>query len=171
MWQLVRLHLIGMVILLCDSISKLCIYHYLPYHTLTYNSEYPYGGIGIFQNLFGGIDCTITHVINPGGAWGIFSTFPRALVLSRIVVVSLLFFYIIRTPDDFWRKLSLIAIFSGAIGNILDYFLYGHVIDMIHFSFWGFSLPVFNIADLSICSGCLGIFITYLARKKTVASA
>lgn len=170
MWKLARLHLIGMAILLCDSISKLCIYRYLPYHTLGYNSEYPYGGIGIFQKLLGGIDCTVTHVINPGGAWGIFSTFPRALVLSRIVVVSLLFCYIVQTPYHFWRKLYLVAIFSGALGNILDYFIYGHVIDMIHFSFWGFSLPVFNIADFSICCGCLGIFITYLARKKTVAS-
>lgn len=170
MWKLCQLHLFGMIILLCDSLSKLCIYRYLPYHTLGYNNEYPYGGIGIFHNLLGGIDCTLTHVINPGGAWGIFSTFPRILVISRIIVVSLLFYYILQTPYHFWRKLFLIAIFSGAIGNILDYFIYGHVIDMIHFSFWGFSLPVFNIADLSICSGCLGIFIIYLTSKKRVTN-
>ncbi|MGL4348867.1 MAG: signal peptidase II [Chlamydiales bacterium] len=170
MYKPVRLYLIGMFILLCDSLSKLAIYLYLPYHAVGYNSEYPYGGIGIFHNLLGGIDCTLTHVINPGGAWGVFSTFPRALVISRILVVSLLFYYILQTSYDFWRKLFLITIFSGALGNILDYFIYGHVIDMIHFSFWGFSLPVFNIADLSICCGCLGIFIIYLTGKKTATS-
>lgn len=170
MWRVVRLHLIGMSIVLCDSFSKLCVYRYLPYHTIGYQNEYPYGGIGIFHNFLGGIDCTLTHVINPGGAWGIFSSFPRALVISRIGVVSLLFYYILQMPYDFWRKLFLIAIFSGAVGNIIDYFLYGHVIDMIHFSFWGFSLPVFNLADLSICIGCLGIFTLYLSGSKTVTS-
>lgn len=159
-----------MSILLCDGLSKLWIHSFLPYHTLGYSNEYPYGGIGVFRNWLGGIDCTLTHVINPGGAWGIFSTFPRALVLSRIIVVSLLFYYIVKTPTHFWRKLSLIAIFSGALGNILDYFIYGHVIDMIHFSFWGLSLPVFNLADLSICFGCLGIFLIYLmSLQKTTA--
>ncbi len=159
-----------MSILLCDSLSKSCIHSYLPYYSLSYSSEYPYGGIGIFRNFLGGIDCTLTHVINPGGAWGIFSTFPRALVLSRIIVVSMLLYYVIKTPMHFWRKLSLIAIFSGAVGNILDYFIYGHVIDMIHFSFWGLSFPVFNLADLSICFGCLSIFIIYLTNKQTTTA-
>lgn len=159
-----------MSILLCDSISKFCIHIYLPHDTLMYSSEYPYGGIGIFKKLCGGIDCMLTHVINPGGAWGIFSTFPRALVVARIIVVFLLLCYIVKIPTPFWRRLSLIAIFSGALGNILDYFIYGHVIDMIHFSFWGLSLPVFNVADLSICLGCLGIFIIYLTNKQTITA-
>lgn len=170
MWQIIKLHLIGMSILLCDSLSKFYIHTSLPYYNLEYSSEYPYGGMGVFKNLLGGVDCTLTHVINPGGAWGIFSTFPRALVISRIIVVSMLLYYIVKTPTHFWRKLSLIAIFSGALGNILDYFIYGHVIDMIHFSLWGFSLPVFNLADLSICFGCLGIFIIYLTSKETTVA-
>lgn len=167
MWQILKLHLIGMSILISDSLSKLYIHRYLPYYALGYSDDYPYGGIGVFRNFLGGIDCTLTHVINPGGAWGIFSNFPRSLVVSRIIVVSMLFYYIVKTPTQFWKKLSLIAIFAGALGNIVDYFIYGHVIDMIHFSFWGLSLPVFNLADLSICVGCFGMFILYLTNRQT----
>jgi signal peptidase II len=38
---------------------------------------------------------------------------------------------------------------GGALGNLLDRLLRGHVIDFIHISYW----PVFNVADIALCIG------------------
>jgi signal peptidase II len=48
-------------------------------------------------------------------------------------------------------------IIAGGIGNILDYFIYGHVVDMFHFILWGYSFPVFNVADASIFMGIVSL--------------
>ena len=54
--------------------------------------------------------------------------------------------------------LWLIAV--GAIGNALDYCLYGHVIDFIHFTFWGRTFPIFNLADTYITLGAIWLILT-----------
>jgi signal peptidase II len=46
---------------------------------------------------------------------------------------------------------------------VLDYLLYGHVIDFFHFVFWGYSFPIFNCADSYITLGVLGLI--FLPRK------
>lgn len=46
-------------------------------------------------------------------------------------------------------------IMGGATGNLIDYFRFGYVIDMFHFTFWGYSFPVFNFADAAISIGAL----------------
>ena len=46
-------------------------------------------------------------------------------------------------------------ILAGAISNVIDTFVYGHVVDMIHFTFWGYDYAVFNLADSAVC---LGVF-------------
>jgi signal peptidase II len=38
---------------------------------------------------------------------------------------------------------------GGALGNLLDRLLRGHVVDFIHISYW----PVFNVADIALCIG------------------
>ncbi|MBU6446833.1 MAG: signal peptidase II, partial [Verrucomicrobia bacterium] len=55
---------------------------------------------------------------------------------------------------------------TGAIGNVLDYCLYGHVIDFIHFTFWGYSFPIFNVADSCITIGILTLLL--LPKQKKV---
>ena len=66
-----------------------------------------------------------------------------------------------------WKErnvwLGLIAV--GALGNIVDYSLYGHVIDFFHFTFWGYSFPVFNWADSYITVG-LFFFLLLSSRGK-----
>jgi signal peptidase II len=55
---------------------------------------------------------------------------------------------------------------TGAIGNILDYFIYGHVVDVFYFVFWGYSFPVFNVADSIIFCGIVVLFLqSFLERR------
>ena len=47
----------------------------------------------------------------------------------------------------------------GIIGNLIDRILYGAVVDYLAFSFFGYSFPVFNIADIGITVGFLILVI------------
>lgn len=131
------------LVLLCDFASKYWVIHHLPLFQAY--PGYPFGGIGVFQTPL--LTLSIVHATNQGMAWGLFASFPALWPLLRIaitvcVVVYLLFF---RPPK--WVQLPLWLIVAGALGNILDYFLYGHVIDMIYFIFYRYSYPIFNLAD------------------------
>lgn len=118
---------------------------------------YPFGGVPLF-NDFLGISFSLNTIFNTGAAWGLFAQYPEALFAVRILFVlgfSLYFFFFKKTfiqVSAFW----LIAV--GALGNALDYLMYGHVVDFLHFVFWGYSFPIFNLADSFIC---LGVFLLY----------
>ena len=132
--------------------------------------KYPYGGIGLFHDCLG-IDCCINRVYNTGGAWGMFSDYPRILLSIRCVIISLLSVYVWTTASlTFFRRCALSIICIGAIGNVIDYFIYGAVVDMIHCVFWGYSYPVFNVADTLIVGGvaalCIQWVIHYGAYRK-----
>lgn len=50
--------------------------------------------------------------------------------------------------------IGLALVLGGAMGNVIDRFIYGYVIDFIHVHYadvWHY--PVFNIADIGICVG------------------
>jgi signal peptidase II len=62
-------------------------------------------------------------------------------------------------------SIAMALISVGALGNGLDYFWYGHVVDMVKLVFWDYHYPVFNVADAAICMGELIIFFSGMATK------
>lgn len=110
---------------------------------------YPFGGIGIFS--LGGVTFSLNYVFNTGAAWGIFSGHQGILFTVRTLIIAGLLFFV---P----KRFPVWLIITGAIGNAIDYCLYGHVIDFFHFTFWGYSFPIFNIADSCITVGVLLLF-------------
>ena len=46
-----------------------------------------------------------------------------------------------------------VLIVGGALGNIIDRFLYGQVVDFIDWYYGSYHWPAFNIADSAICVG------------------
>lgn len=153
-------YLIGMGILLIDQITKYLVAVNLPL-TLSPRYWYPYGGVGVFENFLG-IQFSINHITNRGAAWGLFANFHDLLFWSRVVLIGgLIVYWAFYNTRREWQ-LPLVLIIAGALGNIIDVFLYGHVIDMFHFVFWGFDYPVFNVADASICIGIGWMLLTSL---------
>lgn len=63
----------------------------------------------------------------------------------------------------FCWALALIA--GGAIGNVIDRLVYGHVVDFLdfHFAFMG-HFPAFNVADSAITLGAILFIIDELRR-------
>ncbi|MBS3904921.1 MAG: signal peptidase II [Simkania sp.] len=148
----------ALYILICAVIF--CLDRYVKYYI---NAEifpvsslypfYPYGGVGVFENWCGGIDFSINHVTNTGAAWGFLSAFQQILLWLRMILIGGIAIYLFCFNTLKERELPFALILTGAIGNVIDHFVYGHVIDMFHFNFWGFSFAVFNIADAAIFCG------------------
>lgn len=130
--------------------------------------QYPYGGMGIFHDFFG-INFSIVHATNTGAAWGLFAGFQEYLLYFRIFFVAMLFIYVLFFNKQFSHHLPLFLIITGAVGNIIDYFIYGHVVDLFYFNFWGYSYPVFNVADAAIFSG-VALYIIRSGLKKSYVS-
>lgn len=149
--------LLALFVFLLDALTKYLTQESLP--LIAYSEPYyPYGGIPVFQN-FAGIEFSLVHAINRGAAWGVLSNFQVPLLIGRIILVAILsYFLLFMNKRKEWR-LPLSLIVSGAIGNIIDFFIYGHVVDMFHFVLWGYDFPVFNVADAAISIGIGWMFL------------
>ena len=59
---------------------------------------------------------------------------------------------------------ALALILGGAIGNLIDRVLYGHVIDFLDFHVGSWHWPAFNVADSAICIGAVMFVLDELRR-------
>jgi len=123
--------------------------------------------VTVWKNFFG-IDFHLHYVTNRGGAWGLGAAFHEPLLILRILVILGLGAYLCIKTVPFKKSLFITLILSGAIGNVIDSFLYGHVIDMFHFIFWKRSYGIFNFADGMIFLG--GFCLLFAAKKLAPAS-
>ncbi len=123
---------------------------------------------------------------NLGAAFSIFHGRTEMLALIAFGVTSGVVIYMFRTPRDHkWFLLALGLIAGGAIGNLHDRFLLGHVRDFILFDFdlpfhtWRPTFfwsdkpsapipqrwPIFNVADMAINGGVIVLLVISLFSK------
>ena len=109
---------------------------------------------------------------NLGVAFSLLSGLEREFIVGmRIVIVAFVLWLWRRTPKDRpLAHLGFTLIIAGAIGNLIDGFLWGHVIDYILFHTATWSFAVFNLADSFISIGAgLVILDEILGPKKADA--
>lgn len=105
----------------------------------------------------------IVHRKNTGVAFSMFSDLPEAwrvpiLGLASVVGV-ILFARIIATTSDPIARIAAGAVMAGAIGNLGDRLVNGHVTDFVLLSFFPF---VFNLADTAITCGGVALAVRLL---------
>ncbi len=161
--------LLGMVLLFLDFVTKAYVFHVLPFYDSC--SGLSCSDLMIFKD-WGGVDFMITLTKNTGAAWGFFSNFQVALLMVRILVITGMFLFLF-----FWNKqpaqtIPMVIVLAGALGNIIDFFLYGFVVDFLHFNLWGYHFPVFNFADTCITIGIAWLFCAtaLISKQKKYAS-
>ena len=120
--------------------------------------------IVVWKGSFG-IDFILQYVTNKGVAWGLFPSMHKVILLVRLLVIAGVLAYLLFKSNPFKKQVFLVCLLSGAVGNVLDSFLYGYVVDMFHFVFWGRSYGIFNFADAMIFFGSCGLFILYEKRR------
>ena len=90
---------------------------------------------------------------------------PIFLVISSIaaIVITVL---ILRHPGNRMLCGALALILGGALGNLWDRLLWGHVVDFLDFHAAGWHWPAFNVADSAITVGAgLLILESFLRRR------
>ena len=117
--------------------------------------------IPIIKNFF---HFTLVH--NTGIAFGLFKDQGLVFVIIPIIAIILLVFnlYYFQQNKEVLSQRYIIAfslILGGAIGNLIDRIVAGHVIDFIDFRIW----PVFNVADSAITIGAVMIAIQCFKLK------
>jgi len=106
---------------------------------------------------------SIVHARNYGGAFSLLSQSPFAKYIFTflpLAIICILIFILFAYRFDFPKRLALVCILSGAIGNIYDRLAYGYVVDFLDFYFKNYHWPAFNVADISISFGiCLWLYV------------
>lgn len=88
-------------------------------------------------------------VRNTGAAFSLFTGLPRLLALVSLVVsVAVLLWILRRPPRGPWEGLALGFLLGGAVGNGIDRWRLGAVVDFL--AFVPIQFPVFNVADVAI---------------------
>ncbi|TDK35335.1 signal peptidase II [Rhizobium deserti] len=105
---------------------------------------------------------------NLGVAFSLLSGMEREFIVGmRLVIVAFVLWLWRRTANNRpFAHTGFALIISGAIGNLIDGFLYGHVIDYILFHTASWSFAVFNLADSFISIGAGLVIIDELVGPK-----
>ena len=114
----------------------------------------------IWENVF-----HFTYVENTGAA---FSVFRGGVVwlrwLSLFVSLGLMAMAWFGSRLQTYEQLGYGFILAGALGNGIDRFLFGYVVDFLDFRLINF--PVFNLADVSINIGILFLLLVIFFGKR-----
>ncbi len=155
MVALVRRHpiliLVAVLTLAADQASKLGIVRYL-----RLGESWP--DEGFFR---------LTHIANSGSAFGLIGDQNAVLTTASIVGIAVMvLFYRSRSEPGVLLQLSIGLMFAGAVGNLVDRILLGHVTDFIDVGPW----YIFNIADASIVTGVTILAATMLLFEQPQSS-
>lgn len=102
-----------------------------------------------------------SFLANSGG-WQIWFFSILAFVIS-----GLLIWWLSKTPRGDWKTaLPYALIIGGALGNVIDRLIHGHVIDFIKWYIGDHVWPAFNLADAAIVGGAIGLVLFSLIGGK-----
>ena len=125
-----------------------------------------YERVEIIPNYF-----RLAHVTNDGIAFGLFPSGGSGLATAVLAILGLLAlsvvtFYFLSTPD--WQRLLLTAlalVLGGAVGNLVDRLMQGHVTDFFDAYVGTHHWPTFNVADSAISVGIVLLAIETLRSR------
>jgi signal peptidase II len=120
--------------------------------------------------LFTGFNFTLMH--NEGAAFSFLSNaggWQRwfFIALSIAVSIALIAWLTRLARSQVMLAAGLALILGGAIGNVIDRILLGHVIDFIDVYYGYYHWPAFNLADSAISLGAVLLIIDMLYGDKT----
>lgn len=117
---------------------------------------------------FIGTALRISHVENPGAAFGILQGAGTFLLVFTVIGVIALLAYLLLLPQTSpWYPFGLALVLGGAIGNLIDRASKGTVTDFIDPAYY----PAFNIADSAIFLGVSTLLVaSFLLPERSESS-
>ncbi len=145
---------LALIIFLADQFTKTLI---LGYYQLG-DSTYVTGFFNIVRAHNTG--AAFSFLANAGG-W------QRWFFTAIGVAATLLIVWMLRSHGG--QKLfafALSCILGGALGNVVDRFIHGYVVDFLDFHLAGWHFPAFNVADSGITIGAACLILDELLRVR-----
>ncbi|HWU97620.1 MAG TPA: signal peptidase II [Oxalicibacterium sp.] len=143
---------VALIVILLDQVTKIAISR-----LFVYGESQP---VTSFFNL--------VLVYNKGAAFSFLATetgWQRYFFTAMGIAAAVFIIYLLHKHAGqrlFSWALSLVL--GGAIGNVIDRMLHGHVIDFLDVHVGGWHWPAFNIADSAICIGAVLFIYDELRR-------
>ena len=139
----------SLYIILLDQVSK-----FLVLNTLGFERSK-----NIIPNLL-----NFTLVKNKGAAFSLFSNSTNILTITSILASLLLITIILKSPPrSFWNLTGLAYLLGGTVGNGIDRFFKGYVLDFLELV--PINFPIFNVADVSINIAIICFIIDIIKTK------
>jgi len=115
----------------------------------------------------------LTHVQNTGAAFGLFAESSAQWKIGALVSFSVLALIIVSAL--LWKNshalstttIGLSLILGGAMGNLWDRMVSGHVVDFLDFYMGSYHWPAFNVADSAIVVGAI-LLVSEIVFTKSV---
>ena len=105
-----------------------------------------------------------TLVKNKGAAFSLFSNSTNILTFISILASILLIGVIFKFPvNSFWNSIGISFLLGGTLGNGIDRFFKGYVLDF--FELVPIDFPIFNVADVSINIAIICFIIDIIKKK------
>ncbi len=136
---------------LIDQATKWLVVHYLDLRTR--------GEIDVIDPFL-----NLRMAWNTGINFGLFGgngDMMRWILIALALVITLgVLWWMHRDPPGRWGFAAAGLLVGGALGNVIDRILYGAVADFLNMSCCGIENPyAFNVADISIFIGALGLVV------------
>ena len=156
--DIIRIILILLVITAnigCDQFSKKIVKRsVLPYETIRVLNDH----------------LTVTRVENSGAflsAGDSMSKTSKQIFLTLIPIIAMVLglVYLFLKPVSGNMLIGLCFVIGGGVGNLFDRIMYGSVTDFLFVKVGIFETGIFNLADVSIMTGMLFIFIQFFTRN------
>lgn len=146
------IYTIGMFFMLLDQIIKLIVTK-----NMIIGQE-----IKLIPNFF-----SIYYVENTGAAFSILGNKTIFLIIIAIICLIVLKNYIKNIKElTILKIISLGIMLGGILGNLFDRIVYKVVIDYLSFNIFGYSFPVFNLADIGITVGAFLLVICMFKEER-----
>ena len=138
------------LIFLLDRISKI--------YVINLDKKFP--GSEIFASKY----LNINLIWNEGIAFGLLSFDQENLynLLTLLIILIILIIFLMILKSSGLKKIALMMILGGALGNVIDRILYKAVPDFIDFHVGNFHWFIFNVSDIFITLGVIWMVILEL---------
>jgi signal peptidase II len=120
------------------------------------------------SDIFNSTYLNIVLIWNKGIAFGLLSFNESYLynIISLIISIIIIVLIIMSLKSQGFRRYSLLMIVGGALGNLHDRFFFNAVPDFIDFHIGNFHWFIFNVSDIFITLGVIGMIVLELFDNK-----
>ena len=142
-----------LIIFLLDRISKIYVI----------NLDEKFFGSEIFSSKY----LNILPIWNKGISFGLLSFDEIKLynLLSLFISIIILLLVIIAFKNQGLRRFLFLIIIGGALGNLYDRVKFNGVLDFIDFHVGNFHWFIFNVSDIFITIGVIGMIFIEMTNK------